>query len=257
MTGVSAAAVTTVVAVVASTHAFGGDPSSSTATSQEAKRHDDARVSRSDPRRPAPSTSASASLEQRLSRKADVPADLELGGHFRHVGGHRAAPTHGKRAVRYHVDVEKGLQLDGKLFAAFVHKTLNDARSWAGHGAMSFTRASSDEQADFTVTLASPATVGKWCRKAGLDTTEDNVSCDAYGTDRVMLNGYRWGRGAKTYGDDILNYRRMLVNHEVGHRIGHNHVGCPKDGARAPVMMQQTKTLTTHGHTCEPYPWTR
>ena len=70
-----------------------------------------------------------------------------------------------------------------------------------------------------------------------------------------MINAWRWAQGSETYGDDIRGYRQMLVNHEVGHRLGYGHVLCPGEGALAPVMMQQTKFLTTDGVTCEPNPW--
>ena len=67
------------------------------------------------------------------------------------------------------------------------------------------------------ITLASPGTTAVWCAKSGLDTTEDNVSCDSAATERVMINAYRWAQGSKTYGDDrCYAYRQMLINHEVG-----------------------------------------
>jgi hypothetical protein len=49
----------------------------------------------------------------------------------------------------------------------------------------------------------------------------------------------------------------MLVNHEIGHTLGQHHRGCSKDGALAPVMMQQSKGMTTNGNTCKPNPWPR
>ena len=106
------------------------------------------------------------------------------------------------------------------------------------------------------ITLASAPTTDVWCAKSGLDTSVDRVSCDSASTERVMINAYRWAQGAKTFGDDkMFSYRQMLINHEVGHRLGFDHVGCPKDGALAPVMMQQTKTLKTGSAECRPNAW--
>jgi hypothetical protein len=155
------------------------------------------------------------------------------------------------------VDVEKGLPLDSTLFARAVHKTLNDKRSWAGDGKRSFERVAKGD-VDFVITLASSPTTDEWCAKSGLDTSEQNVSCDSASTDRIMINAYRWAQGSKTFGDDrIFGYRQMLINHEVGHRIGLDHVGCSEDGALAPVMMQQTKSLESDGKKCRPNPWVR
>jgi hypothetical protein len=106
------------------------------------------------------------------------------------------------------------------------------------------------------ITLASPVTTAKWCAKSGLDTLDENVSCDSAATDRIMINAYRWAQGSRTYGDaDILMYRQMLINHEVGHRLGHNHVTCRSPGALAPVMQQQTKSLDIGGIKCRPNSW--
>ncbi len=69
-----------------------------------------------------------------------------------------------------------------------------------------------------------------------------------------MINAYRWAQGSTTYGDAIHAYRQMLINHEVGHRLGHHHVTCDKDGDLAPVMQQQTKFLDHDGVHCLPNP---
>jgi hypothetical protein len=62
------------------------------------------------------------------------------------------------------------------------------------------------------------------------------VSCQ--NGDRVVLNAKRWLLGADSYGSDLTNYRRYLVNHEFGHALGKHHVDCPGPGRLAPVMMQ-------------------
>lgn len=258
LAGVTAAAVTTVLAVlvagqpadsrdqVAGDNPAGGDMS-----------RGDGKASRSQgrptPKAPGERGTGADSLHEQLSRRFPLAEDLGLSGRFDTVRGTDKAPGRGT-VVRYRVDVEKGLPLDGELFAGLVHETLNDPRSWSHGGNRAFERVSSG-RADFVVTLASPGTTNVWCAKSGLDTSVDHVSCDSASTERVMINAYRWAQGASTFGDDMLGYRQMLINHEVGHRLGHNHERCSEDGALAPVMMQQTKYLTTDGVTCRPNPW--
>ncbi|WP_139058558.1 DUF3152 domain-containing protein, partial [Streptomyces prasinopilosus] len=169
------------------------------------------------------------------------------------VPGTADAPGKGQK-ITYRVDVERGLGLDGALFAEAVHRTLNDNRSWAHNGARAFERIHSGTPR-FVITLASPGTTAEWCARSGLDTTVDNVSCDSAATERVMINAFRWAQGAETYGDEMLAYRQMLINHEVGHRLGYNHLTCDKDGDLAPVMQQQTKFLDHDGISCLPNAW--
>ncbi|WP_428952461.1 DUF3152 domain-containing protein [Streptomyces sp. cg35] len=256
--GIAAAAVTTVLAVVVAgqvTDGGGGAAGDTQAQAAEGTRGHDGSASRSDDRATPSKTAqaAPATYAQKMAKKYPLAADLKGSGDFEAVPGLAKAPGHGQK-FRYRIDVEKGLGLDGDLFAQAVQKTLNDKRSWAHDGARTFERISSGKP-DFVITLASPGTTATWCAKSGLDTTEDNVSCDSAATDRVMINAYRWAQGAKTYGDAIYPYRQMLINHEVGHRLGYNHVTCSQNGALAPVMQQQTKFLSFNGITCKPNPW--
>ncbi len=256
--GIAAAAVTTVLAVIVGGQAVGGQDDTATRTqAAEAGDRDVRDTSRSD-NRPTPSSTPSASVtplsyDEKMGKKYTLAADLEGNGKFEAAKGFDKAPGKGQK-FRYRVDVEKGLGLDAELFAEAVQKTLNDERSWAHGGGRTFERISSGTP-DFVITLASPGTTATWCAKSGLDTTVDNVSCDSAATERVMINAYRWAQGSKTYGDQIHAYRQMLINHEVGHRLGYSHVTCDKDGELAPVMQQQSKFLTYDGITCKANPW--
>ncbi|RZD65703.1 DUF3152 domain-containing protein [Streptomyces albidoflavus] len=257
--GIGAAAVVTVLAVVVGGQLLGGqdDGAGSRSAADHSGRAAEGTASRSEgrptPASPAPAPKAAPGYQQRMGEKLPLDPDLTADGDFAAVRGIEKAPGKG-RLFRYRVDVEKGLGLDGKLFAEAVQKTLNDDRSWSHDGARTFERIDSG-QPDFVITLASPGTTAEWCAKSGLDTTIDNVSCDSASTDRVMINAYRWAQGAETYGDAIHAYRQMLINHEIGHRLGFNHVSCSRDGALAPVMQQQTKFLSMDGITCKANPW--
>lgn len=257
--GIAAAAVTTVLAVVVSGQVAGGQDETATQSQAGAGAGERAvrDASRSDnrptPSRPPSPSATPLSYDQKMGRMYALAADLEGGGKFEAVRGFDKAPGAGQK-YRYRVDVEKGLGLDAELFAEAVQKTLNDERSWAHSGGRTFERISSGAP-DFVITLASPGTTATWCAKSGLDTTVDNVSCDSAATERVMINAYRWAQGSETYGDQIHAYRQMLINHEIGHRLGYSHVTCDKDGELAPVMQQQSKFLTQDGITCKANPW--
>ncbi|HEY5980291.1 MAG TPA: DUF3152 domain-containing protein [Microlunatus sp.] len=150
------------------------------------------------------------------------------------------------RLLRYAVKVEKGLPYDADQTARAIEETLSDPRSWIGGGEWRLELVSDPARASFTIFLATPGTVDRYCWPLR---TYGRVSCQA--GNRVMLNAWRWAHGADAYGSDVGAYREYLVNHEVGHRLGHNHVGCPGKGKRAPVMMQQTKDVGA----CEANPW--
>jgi hypothetical protein len=198
----------------------------------------------------APSAAPSGSATSRPGlTAADVRAGLlkatfpQRGtGRLAVVEGSVPAPAPG-RVVRVRVEVEGGLAVDGEKFADFALATLNDARSWA-HDGRTFAR--TDGAADVRLVLASPATSAAMCRPLR---TNGRLSCHSGGA--TVLTIYRWVDAIPGYGTDRTGYRRYLVNHEVGHALGHGHVSCPGRGRLAPVMMQQTKGLLG----CRPNPW--
>ena len=65
----------------------------------------------------------------------------------------------------------------------------------------------------------------------------------------VVINLKRWTQGSPSYAPGP--YRDLVVNHEVGHFLGHSHVSCPGDGKPAPVM--QTQYYGMNG--CVPNTW--
>ncbi|WP_143652288.1 DUF3152 domain-containing protein, partial [Streptomyces sp. 13-12-16] len=256
-TGIAAAAVTTVLAVVVAGQVADERDSTggvqSQATGEQARDVRDSASRGDDRETPSVPGAEPLTYAQKMARKDPLSAARGGTGKFDAVPGIDKAPGKGQKFT-YRVDVEQGLGLDGELFAEAVQKTLNDNRSWAHNGARTFERVHSGE-VDFVITLASPDTTAEWCAKSGLDTTVDNVSCDSAATERVMINADRWAQGADTYGDEIHAYRQMLINHEIGHRLGFNHVTCDKDGDLAPVMQQQTKFLDHDGISCRPNAW--
>ena len=192
------------------------------------------------PTRPASSVSAADRLAGIRSRTI---AD-HLGGRLGTVPGDVKAPGKG-RVWRVKVQVEKGLDVDGQAFAQFVLDTLNDPRSWGHGGTRTFAKTDGGAY-DVRVVLASPGTSARMCLPLR---TNGTLSCR--NGDASILTYYRWVKAIPGYGKDVTGYRHYVVNHEVGHALGHGHVSCPGRGEPAPVMMQQTKGLLG----CEPNPW--
>ncbi|MFI5890496.1 DUF3152 domain-containing protein [Actinoplanes sp. NPDC051513] len=220
---------------------------------------------------PAPSLSASPSASPSPILESAEPApsmtrdQLSLPGAVpaRGSGDFAYATTRGPvlgsagPLRRFHVAVEKGSNEDVTAFAEQVVSTLGDARSWIGGGQVRLQMVPGGEAADFTVYLATRETAGRLCERGGTNIRINGVpytSCRTTG--KAIINLDRWRLSAKPYlyaRIPLATYREYVINHEVGHELGHRHEGCPRAGGPAPVMVQQT--LTTRG--CTPYPWPR
>jgi hypothetical protein len=160
-------------------------------------------------------------------------------------------PTTVGRTVRYTVEIENGLGTDAAELAETVQRVLLDERAWQPVDGIRFVnvtprQAASGQRVDIRVTLTSPKTTDRLCAPMR---TLSQVSC--WNGGRSVLNLRRWILGAVTWGGDLAGYRIYLINHEVGHGLGHQHAECPAPGRRAPVMMQQTLRLQG----CTPWAW--
>ncbi len=148
----------------------------------------------------------------------------------------------------YTVEVEPATGIALEEVLPVVRRVLEDrTRGWTADGAVRFQRIDVPAEADVRVVVATPASVDANCAAVDLET---NGIYSCWDGQRTMLNQRRWEHGAADF-PDLDQYRTYLVNHEVGHALGHDHVDCPEPGARAPIMMQQTRSVGV----CEPNGW--
>jgi hypothetical protein len=198
----------------------------------------------------APTTTAPPTTAAQTTPAASTPAPTTAAaipdsatGRLATVPGEVAAVGPGTK-ITYRLEIEAGLPLDGPAIATQVQKTLTDPRGWQPIEHVAFARTAGP--ASFELILASPTLVDKLCYP--LDTI-GQLSCR--NGDKVILNAKRWATAVPWYQGHLDDYRAYLVNHEVGHRLGHGHNTCPSPGAPAPVMVQQSKSL----YGCKANPW--
>ena len=154
------------------------------------------------------------------------------------------APTEGVLRT-YAVRVEDGIGVDAEEAAEEIAAVLADERGWQGPADVVFHRVADPAEAEFTISIGSPPTVDELCLPAR---TGGLWSC-RIGSE-VALNSDRWLHATPTY-DDLAEYRAYMINHEVGHFLGHGHATCPADGSPASVMLQQSIDLQG----CTPNAW--
>ncbi|RWZ79550.1 MAG: DUF3152 domain-containing protein [Candidatus Chaera renei] len=152
------------------------------------------------------------------------------------------------RVVDYSVDTKGNITADLAKFKAVLSQTLNDPRGWSRLG-IRFQEVPSGGQ--LSVVLAEASMVPSF--SAGCDSV---YSCTVGNT--VIVNQSRWQNASDSWnrdGGSLSDYRHMVINHEVGHWLGHSHAtghaACAGPEQLAPVMMQQSINLNG----CRFNPW--
>lgn len=150
-----------------------------------------------------------------------------------------------RAVVKYRVITDGTITTDVGAFRQQVQETLTDGRGWRAAG-IEFRPVSSG--ASMTVVLANANRVegyapavcsSKWSCRVG---------------NYVIINQDRWKYASpawNTAGGTLRDYRHMVVNHETGHWLGWRHRGCTGSGDKAPVMQQQSISLSG----CKFNPW--
>ncbi|WP_329034540.1 DUF3152 domain-containing protein [Streptomyces sp. NBC_01725] len=188
-------------------------------------------------RTPPPSPAGSAGPSPGTPSRIPIPPDGP--GTFTTARSAGSPVGSGGTLRRYKVQVERGIDLSGREAAVEIETILAHPRGWTSEGRHSFQLVGSGPS-DFEVKIATPGTVDRICGAAGLR-TRGEVNCTVGRT--VVVNLKRWVLGSDQFDGPVTEYRALIINHEVGHRIGRGHVTCGGAGKPAPAMMQQIKGL--------------
>lgn len=147
--------------------------------------------------------------------------------------------------VQYSVTSRGVATADMAEFSTQVNQTLNDARGWSRLG-VAFQEVASG--GSFTMVLSSADQM-----------TSFSSGCSSLWSCRVgtnvIINQDRWLGATDAWdqgGGSLRDYRHSVVNHEVGHWLGHGHSSCGGAGQPAKVMQQQSIDL--QGCVINPWP---
>jgi len=147
--------------------------------------------------------------------------------------------------VTYSVTTRRAIRANVAEFRSQANATLNDPRGWARMG-VAFQEVA--EGGMFTLVLSEASQLPSFSPGCGVE-----YSCRA--GRYVIINQDRWLGATSSWnqaGGTLRDYRHMVVNHETGHWLGHDHIQCGGAGQAAPVMQQQSINL--QGCSFNPWP---
>lgn len=154
--------------------------------------------------------------------------------------------TGASMVVTYDVSTRGTVKGDAEEFRRIVAETFADERGWRRAG-VTFKEVPSGGR--LHMVLAEPSQV----KAAAPGGCSDTLSCTV--KPYVLINDVRWMNASDSYnelGVSLLDYRRMVINHEVGHFLGHEHIArCETAGGLGPIMIQQSTGLRN----CRPNSW--
>ena len=127
-------------------------------------------------------------------------------------------------------------------------RVLNNPQGWPRAGVI-FAPTHDTNACEFTIMLAESSKLAEYSQGCSAE-----YSCRV-GTD-VIINKKRWDEAVEhwfAHGETLSQYRTMVLNHEVGHVLGHvdNETVCEGEGKRAPLMQEQSMDLRG----CTPNAW--
>jgi len=149
-----------------------------------------------------------------------------------------------KAVLTYTISKKGNVTADMAEFAAQAGQTLNDSRGWSRLG-VQFKQVESG--GNFNLILSEASYLPSYSSGCSVD-----WSCRA--GNNVVINQDRWLGASSAWnsgGGSLRDYRHMVVNHETGHWLGHDHAYCGGAGQSAPLMQQQSIELQG----CKFNPW--
>ena len=158
------------------------------------------------------------------------------------TGEARGHMVDGVKVIYYKTMVWGETKASFSDFRTKVAETLNDARGWVRAG-LKFVEVSSGQ--DVNLILSDPAHLG------ATGGCSSDLSCTTW-ANQVIINDVRWREGteaSRAAGMEQRDYQHMVVNHEMGHWLGHYaHIdGCTAENGflngPAPIMLQQSTGL--------------